>query len=123
MAAPYALRMRFSDESLTRRLEQVANAFMLEWLTGTGARLEPFGAAVAAVDPSRPELDFVNRVYGLWPEDVEHVPQIAALYRRHDVRGWLELAPCEPHEVQLNEGRRSTKCHAAGRRAPDAFAA
>ena len=95
MAAPYALRMRFSDESLTRRLEQVANAFMLEWLTGTGARLEPFGAAVAAVDPSRPELDFVNRVYGLWPEDVEHVPQIAALYRRHDVRGWLELAPCE----------------------------
>jgi GNAT superfamily N-acetyltransferase len=90
--------MRFSDESLARRLEQVANGFMLEWLTGTGGELEPFGAAVAAMDPSRPELDFVNRVYGLWPEDVEHVPEIAAFYGRHDVRGWLELAPCERFE-------------------------
>jgi GNAT superfamily N-acetyltransferase len=87
--------MRFSDESLARRLEQVANDFMLEWLAGTGAELTRFGGAVASVDPTRPELDFVNRVYGLWPEDAHHVDDIAALYRRHGVRGWLELAPCE----------------------------
>jgi ribosomal protein S18 acetylase RimI-like enzyme len=87
--------MRFSDESLARRLEDVGNRFMLEWLAGTGAELERFGAVIAAVDPSRPELDFVNRVYGLWPEDTDRVDEIAAFYRRHGVRAWLELAPSE----------------------------
>jgi|SRR5215210_5031860 len=90
--------MRFSDESLARRIETVSNDFMTEWLAGTGARLERFGGAIAAVDPSRPELDFVNRVYGLWPEDAQSVDEIAALYRRHGVRGWLELAPAERFE-------------------------
>lgn len=85
--------MRFSDESLARRLEAVGNRFMLEWLTGTGAELRRFGAAVAAVDPSRPELDFVNRVYGLWPEDAGRAGEIAAFYRDRGVRGWFELAP------------------------------
>src|SRR5215213_7137366 len=94
MTAPYAFRMRFSDESLARRLEDVQNRFMLEWLAGTGAELERFGAAVAALDASRPELDFVNRVYGLWPEDAERVAEIAARYRERGVRAWFEPAPC-----------------------------
>ena len=85
--------MRFSDESLARRLEAIGDRFALEWLAGTGVELERFGAAVAAVDPSRPELDFVNRVHGLWPEEVDRVADIAAFYRGHGVRGWLELAP------------------------------
>jgi ribosomal protein S18 acetylase RimI-like enzyme len=85
--------MRFSDESLARRLEAVSDGFMLEWLSGTGAELRRFGAAVAAVDPSRPELDFVNRVYGLWPEDAARVAEIAGVYRERGVRGWFELAP------------------------------
>jgi ribosomal protein S18 acetylase RimI-like enzyme len=85
--------MRFSDESLARRLEAVGNRFALEWLAGTGAKLERFGAAVAAVDPSRPELDFVNRVHGLWPEDAGRADDIGAFYSGHGVRGWLELAP------------------------------
>jgi ribosomal protein S18 acetylase RimI-like enzyme len=85
--------MRFSDESLARRLEAVGDRFMLEWLEGTGAKLRRFGAAVAAVDPTRPGLDFVNRVYGLWPEETDQVGEIAAFYREHAVRGWLELAP------------------------------
>ena len=85
--------MRFSDESLARRLEAVGDRFMLEWLAGTGAELERFGDAVAAVDPLRPELDFVNRVYGLWPEDAEQVERIAGFYRDRGVRAWLELAP------------------------------
>jgi ribosomal protein S18 acetylase RimI-like enzyme len=85
--------MGFSDESLARRLEAVGDRFMLEWLNGMGAKLRRFGAAVAVVDPTRPELDFVNRVHGLWPEETDQVGEIAAFYRRHAVRGWLELAP------------------------------
>ena len=84
-----------SDEALTRRLDAVSDRFMLGWLAGTGAELERFGAAVAAVDPSRPELDFVNRVYGLWPEDADRVEAIAGRYRDRGVRGWFELAPAE----------------------------
>jgi ribosomal protein S18 acetylase RimI-like enzyme len=91
--------MRFSDESLARRLEDVQNRFMLEWLDGTSAELARFGGAVAALDASRPELDFVNRVYGLWPEDADRVEEIAARYRGAAVRGWLELAPCERFEA------------------------
>jgi ribosomal protein S18 acetylase RimI-like enzyme len=85
--------MRFSDESLARRLEAVSDRFGLEWLAGTHAALERFGAAVAAVDPSRPTLDFVNRVYGLWPEDAGRVGEIARFYGEQGVRGWFELAP------------------------------
>jgi GNAT superfamily N-acetyltransferase len=68
---------------------------MLEWLSGTGAELQRFGGAVAALDASRPELDFVNRVYGLWPEDADHVGEIVHSYRDRGVRGWFELAPSE----------------------------
>ncbi len=92
-AGPYALRVRFSDESLARRLEAVGNRFMLEWLSGTGAELERFGTSVASVDPARPELDFVNRVYELWPEDKGQVGEIARFYRDRGVRGWFEVAP------------------------------
>jgi ribosomal protein S18 acetylase RimI-like enzyme len=99
---PYPLHMRFSDESLARRLEDVQNRFMLEWLAGMGADVERFGGAVAVVDPSRPEVDFVNRVYGIWPDDADHVPELAARYREHGVRGWLELAPCERFEQLAN---------------------
>jgi hypothetical protein len=90
--------MRFSDESLARRLEHVGNRFMLEWLEGTGAELERFGDATAAADPSRAELDFVNRVYGLWPEDAGRAGEIAAFYRDRGLRAWLELAPCARFE-------------------------
>src|SRR5215204_911522 len=102
MTAPYAFRMRFSDDSLARRLEDVQNRFMLEWLAGTGAELERFGAAVAALDASRPELDFVNRVYGLWPEDADRVVEIATRYRERGVRAWFEPAPCERFEELAN---------------------
>jgi hypothetical protein len=85
--------VRFSDESLARRLEAVGNRFMLEWLSGTGAELQRFGTATAAIDPARPELDFVNRVYDLWPEDKDRVDEIARVYRDRGVRGWFEVAP------------------------------
>jgi ribosomal protein S18 acetylase RimI-like enzyme len=85
--------VRFSDETLARRLEEIGDRFMLDWLEGTGAQLARFGAATAAADSSRPELDFVNRVYGLWPEDADQIAGIAGFYRERSVRGWVELAP------------------------------
>src|SRR5262245_1509566 len=71
---------------------------MIEWLDGTSAELERFGEAVASVDPTRPELDFVNRVYGLWPEDADRAGAIAAFYGDRGVRGWFELAPASGFE-------------------------
>jgi GNAT superfamily N-acetyltransferase len=115
--------MRFSDETLARRLEGVGDRFMLEWLSGTGSELGRFGAVVVAADPTLPELDFVNRVYGLWPEDAGRVEQIAAFYRERGVRGWLELAPSAGFE-RLAEtltaaGWAQTGFHAVLHGAPD----
>jgi GNAT superfamily N-acetyltransferase len=71
-------------------LERVANAFMLDWLSKKeGVELVPLGQAVAAVSPSEPELDFVNRIYGVPPSLADAV----APYRRLGLRPWLELPP------------------------------
>jgi GNAT superfamily N-acetyltransferase len=86
--------MRFSDESLARRLEAVSDRFMSEWVKGLPVRFERFGGATAFVSPGRADVDFMNRVSGLWPEDADQVEAIAAWYRGLGVRGWFELAPC-----------------------------
>ena len=116
--------MRFSDETLARRLEGVGDRFMVEWLSGTGSELARFGAVVAAADPTRPEVDFVNRVYGVWPEDAGRVADIAAFYRDRGVRGWLELAPSARFErlgeVLAELGWVQTGFHAVLHGAPDA---
>ena len=54
-------------------------------------RLEPLGSAVAALCPSRPFLDFMNRIYGRF--DPELLPAALALYREHGLRPWLEALP------------------------------
>ena len=47
-------------------LERVINGFAVRRLELIpGVRLERVGAAVAALQPALPELDFVNRIYGL----------------------------------------------------------
>jgi hypothetical protein len=116
--------MRFSDETLARRLEGVGDRFMVQWLSGTGSELARFGPVVAAADPTRPEVDFLNRVYGLWPEDADRVVEIAAFYRDRGVRGWLELAPSARFErlaATLTEvGSVQTGFHAVLHGAPDA---
>jgi hypothetical protein len=83
----------FADEALARRLEGVANRFMLGWVRALAVRVERFGAASAVACAERPELDFVNRVYGLWPEDERYVGEIVAFYRAARLRPWFELAP------------------------------
>jgi GNAT superfamily N-acetyltransferase len=115
--------MRFSDESLARRLEGVGDRFMVEWLSGTGTELARFGAVVAGADPTRAELDFVNRVYGLWPEDADRVGEITAFYRDRGVRGWLELPPSARFErlaaALAETGWAQTGFHAVLHGAPD----
>ena len=54
-----------------------------------------FGAAVAFAAPGAPELDFVNRVNGLWPEDGDRVDEIAEWYRSLRLRFWVEIVPVE----------------------------
>ncbi len=89
------------SEPLARLLEGASDAFMLEWLNGArrqpgnpcGLRLERIGAAVAPASPGAPEVDFLNRVIGLWPEDADRVPELVAFYRGLGIRPWFELAP------------------------------
>jgi GNAT superfamily N-acetyltransferase len=71
-------------------LERVSNAFMLDWLAvKEGVELVPVGDAVAALSRSEPELDFVNRVYGVPPS----LDEALAPYREAGLRAWLELPP------------------------------
>lgn len=72
---------------------------MLDWLRGIpGVRIERFGAAWAPVNPDEPELDFQNRLIGLYPEDAGHVDAILAYYRKAAVRPWFELPPADDFE-------------------------
>src|SRR5262249_42894204 len=60
-----------------------------------GLRLETFGAAVAAAATEAPELDFMNRVHHLWPEDASHLPAILRFYSGTGIRPWFEVFPTE----------------------------
>jgi len=82
-------------------LERVSNAFMLDWLSRKeGVELVPVGDAVAALSPSEPELDFVNRIYGVPPS----LGEALAPYGAAALRPWLELRPgAEALERELEE--------------------
>ncbi len=71
-------------------LERIANAFAVRRLELIpGVRLERRGAAVAALWPARPELDFVNRIYGV--ASAAGVEPFEALYAEAGLRPWVEL--------------------------------
>ncbi len=71
-------------------LERVINEFSVRRLElMPDVRLERLGGAVAALWPALPELDFVNRIYGL--EDVRELGPLEALYAAVGVRPWVEL--------------------------------
>ena len=90
-------------EPLARGLERAGVSFLVEWIEGAsrhpqrppGLEVRRFGGAVAFVCPSRPEIDFLNRVHDLWPEDEGEVERIAGFYRSLGVRPWFELAPAD----------------------------
>jgi ribosomal protein S18 acetylase RimI-like enzyme len=90
-------QLPFVTSELVRRLERTVDAFGVAWLEGhvggpAGVRLERLGAVTAAVTPSRPELDFMNRIHGL-PADPGRLDDVLAVYREAGVRPWIEVPP------------------------------
>jgi GNAT superfamily N-acetyltransferase len=93
-------------EALVRRLELAAEDFTIRRLDAArrmpgnplGIRIERFGEVTAPARPSTPELDFVNRVTGLWPSDADRVEEIVRFYRELGLRPWFELPPSEGFE-------------------------
>jgi GNAT superfamily N-acetyltransferase len=90
-------------DALVRRLDAVSTGFARDWLEGVaalpgnprGMRLTTFGSAFAAAATNAPELDFMNRVHHLWPEDAHHLPAILTFYADAAVRPWFEVFPSE----------------------------
>ena len=88
---------------LARRLDAVSTSFAHHMLESTaalpgnprGLRLETFGNAFAAAATEAPELDFMNRVHHLWPEDAPHLPAILRFYAGTGIRPWFEVFPSE----------------------------
>jgi GNAT superfamily N-acetyltransferase len=71
-------------------LERALNGFSVRRLELIPeVRLKRLGGAVAALCPTLPELDFVNRIYGL--EDASELGPFEALYAAAGVRPWIEL--------------------------------
>jgi GNAT superfamily N-acetyltransferase len=58
-------------------------------------RLATFGNAFAAAATEARELDFMNRVHQLWPEDAHHLPAILSFSADAGVRPWFEVLPSE----------------------------
>jgi ribosomal protein S18 acetylase RimI-like enzyme len=91
------------NDALVRRLDTVSTAFARDWLEGVaalpgnprGLRLATFGGAFAAAATGAPELDFMNRVHHLWPEDAHLLPSILDLYSGTGIRPWFEVFPSE----------------------------
>jgi GNAT superfamily N-acetyltransferase len=88
-------------DKLVRRLDRAHDAFGVAWLQPRVDANDPaapvlrrFGGAVAAVTPSRPELDFLNRVQ--FPDAVgEELEAMLDFYSDRGVRPWIELRPGE----------------------------
>lgn len=86
------------NKELLRRLERMFDAFGLVWLEGhvrvadAVVRLKRFGGVTAAAAPSRPDLDFMNRIHGL-QEDPGALDEVLAFYRSLGIRPWVELPP------------------------------
>lgn len=90
-------------DALVHRLDAVSTSFARDWLEGVaalpgnprGLRLATFGNVFAAAATGAPELDFMNRVHSLWPEDAHHLPAILEFYSDAGVRPWFEVFPSE----------------------------
>jgi ribosomal protein S18 acetylase RimI-like enzyme len=94
---------------LAGRIRGAASAFMVAWvegmrdLPGNPARvtIRRFGGAVALACELLPDLDFVNTVHGLEPEDAGRVDDVTAFYRGLGLRAWAEVAPAADVELLM----------------------
>jgi hypothetical protein len=88
-----------NPHAAARELTWVSSEYMLRWLGRMpDVSITPFGAARAVCTPERPDIDFLNTVHRLLPEDAEQVPRIARHYAEAGVRPWLELMPAPGFE-------------------------
>ena len=85
---------------LVQRVERAIDAFevvslqnRVDGVNPHETRLERFGPVAAAATVSRPELDFLNRIYGLPQADATDVERVLSFYRSLGLRPWVELAP------------------------------
>jgi hypothetical protein len=75
-------------------LEWLASEYMLRWLGRMpDVTVTEFGAASGAICPDHGDVDFLNTVHRLLPDDAGQVPAIADHYRGAGVGAWLELMP------------------------------
>lgn len=106
-----AARAPLVPDELARRFERASVSYDVEWLepvtrrptSPRGLTVRRFGEAVAFAAPGAPDLDFLNRVNGLWPEEAASLPEIAAWYRGLGLRFWAEVVPLEGADA-LAEG-------------------
>lgn len=87
-------------KDIVKRLEHAIDAFEVVSLeyrvlgeNPSGTRVERFGAVTAAATVSRPELDFLNRIYGLPLAATGDVEDVLSFYRSLGLRPWVELPP------------------------------
>ena len=68
-------------------LEWTSSEYMLRWLRRMpDVTVEAFGRAEGACCPDQADLDFVNTVHRLLPDDAGQVPAIVERYRAGGVR-------------------------------------
>jgi hypothetical protein len=80
------------DDALA--LDWVSSEYLLRWLRPMpDVTVAEFGGAWSSLTPGTPDVDFLNCVYRLQPEDTELVPAIVDHYRAAGVRPWFELVP------------------------------
>ena len=89
-----------ATDELVRRVERAIDAFGVAWLESrasgrnpAGILLERFGDVVAAATPSRPDLDFMNRIHGLAFADPTLLVDVLSFYGLLGLRPWIEVPP------------------------------
>jgi hypothetical protein len=88
-----------NPHAAARELEWVSSEYQLRWMRrAPEVSIAQFGAAFATRTPDHPDVDFLNTVHRLLPEDAGQVPRIAAHYADAGIEPWLEVMPAPGFE-------------------------
>src|SRR5260370_38787210 len=83
-----------TPHAAAQQLEWVGSEYMLRWLARTpDVTITAFGTARATCSATQPDVDFLNTVHRLLPDDTDQVPAIAEHYAVAGVQPWLEVVP------------------------------
>jgi GNAT superfamily N-acetyltransferase len=87
-----------------RELEWLTSEYMLRWLRlMPDVSLTTFGEARGACCPGQADVDFLNTVHRLLPDEADLVRPIADTWRAAGVGPWLELMPAPGFERLAGE--------------------